>query len=81
MDIREQAKEVIISKDGIAESADFVAAGIMEGFCRKIDTEMEDYSTVLRTIGVSPTKPNTIPAEIMDFTKQWTAGGCNWRKL
>lgn len=28
MDIREQVKEVIINKGGIAKSADFVAAGI-----------------------------------------------------
>lgn len=42
-----------------------------KGFCRKIDTKTDDYSTVLRTIKEYLTKPFTAVVEGKEFSKQW----------
>lgn len=49
-----------------------------KAFVRKIDTKIDDYSTVLKTIKTFLTKPFTAAVENKDFTKQWYADSGNW---
>jgi hypothetical protein len=48
-------------------------------FCRKIDTKIDDFSTVLKTMKVFLSKPFAAAVERKNFTKQWAALNCEWK--
>lgn len=47
-------------------------------FCRKIDTQTDDYSTVLRTIKDFLTKPIIAAINVTRFNEQWIAATNTW---
>ena len=47
-------------------------------FIHKIDTETDDYSTVLKTIEMFLTKPFTATVENKDFSEQWYSDQNKW---
>ena len=49
-----------------------------KAFIRKIDTKMDDYSTVLKTIKEFLTKPFTAAARGKEFTEKWSATNGEW---
>ena len=49
-----------------------------KAFCRKIDTQTDDFSTVLRTIKVFLTKPFTVAVKGEEFTEKWSAADGEW---
>lgn len=49
-----------------------------KAFCRKIDTNTNDYSTVLKTINVFLIKPFTAAVEGKGFDEQWSAANGEW---
>ena len=51
-----------------------------KAFCRKIDTQTDDFSTVLRTIKVFLTKPFMAVLSKTEFSQQWIAAESQWKK-
>ena len=51
-----------------------------KAFCRKIDTETEDFNTVLRMIKVFLNEPFAAAVESAEFTKQWSTANGKWIK-
>lgn len=51
-----------------------------KAFVRKIDTKIDDYSTVLKTIKTFLTRPFTAAVESKEFTEQWIAAENQWKK-
>lgn len=49
-----------------------------KAFCRKIDTQTDDFNTVLKIIGVFLTKPFTIAVEGKEFTEKWSSADSEW---
>lgn len=49
-----------------------------KAFVRKIDTKMDDYSTVLKNIKVFLTKPFTAAIRDKEFTEKWSAANDEW---
>lgn len=49
-----------------------------KAFCRKIDTQTDDFDTVLKIIGVFLTKPFTVAVEGKEFTEKWSAADGEW---
>lgn len=49
-----------------------------KAFCRKIDTQTDDFDTVLKIIGVFLTKPFTVAVEGKEFTEKWSAADVEW---
>ncbi len=49
-----------------------------EAFCRKIDTQTDDFNTVLKIIGAFLTKPFTVAVEGKEFTEKWSAADGEW---
>ena len=49
-----------------------------KAFCRKIDTQTDDFDTVLKIIGVFLTKPFTVAVEGKEFTEKWSAANGGW---
>ena len=49
-----------------------------KAFVRKIDTKMDDYSTVLKTIKAFLTEPFVAAVEGKEFTDNWTAQNGRW---
>ena len=49
-----------------------------KAFCRKIDTQTDDFSTVLRTIKVFLTEPFTAAVTGKEFTEKWSAADGEW---
>lgn len=49
-----------------------------KAFCRKIDTETDDFGTVLRTIKVFLTEPFTAAVKSNEFTEKWSAADGEW---
>ena len=49
-----------------------------KAFVRKIDTKMDDYSTVLKTIKTFLTKPFMATFENKEFIQQWSAYSGKW---
>lgn len=50
-----------------------------KAFCRKINTQTDDYGTVLRTIKMFLTKPFTAAVEKEEVTNHWKASDCEWK--
>ena len=70
----EQFKQVMSFADDAAMQKKWKA------FCRKIDTQTDDFSTVLRTIKVFLTKPFTVAVKGEKFTDQWYSSENKWNK-
>ena len=51
-----------------------------KAFCRKIDTQTDDFSTVLRTIKVFLTRPFIAVLSKTEFSQQWIAAETQWKK-
>lgn len=51
-----------------------------KAFCRKIDTKVDSYSTVLRTIRVFLTKPIAAVVNKDVFNQEWIATTNEWRQ-
>lgn len=51
-----------------------------KAFVRKIDTKIDDYSTVLKTIEAFLTKPFTAALEKTEFSEHWNAAENQWKK-
>lgn len=49
-----------------------------KSFCRKIDTNNDDYSSVLKTIKAFLTKPFTATVRGKEFTEKWSATNVEW---
>jgi predicted nucleotidyltransferase component of viral defense system len=49
-----------------------------KAFCRKIDTNTDDYNTVLRTIKTFLTGPYTAVVENKEFAESWSAFNGKW---
>lgn len=49
-----------------------------KAFVRKIDTQTDDYSTVLKTINAFLTKPFTAAVGGKEFTEKWSATNSEW---
>ena len=49
-----------------------------KAFCRKIDTQTDDFNTVLKIIGVFLTKPFTVAVEGKEFTEKWSSADSEW---
>lgn len=49
-----------------------------KAFCRKIDTQTDDFNTVLKIIGVFLTKPFTVVVEGKEFTEKWSSADSEW---
>lgn len=49
-----------------------------KAFVRKIDTKMDDYGTVLRTIKIFLMKPFKAAIESKEFVEQWSAQNTEW---
>lgn len=49
-----------------------------KAFCRKIDTETDDDSTVLKTIKAFLTEPFTAAVRDKEFTGKWSAADGEW---
>ncbi len=50
-----------------------------KAFIRKIDTQTDDYSTVLKTINVFLTEPFIAAVENREFEEKWTAADGRWK--
>ena len=51
-----------------------------KAFCRKIDTQTDDFNTVLRTIKVFLTRPFIAVLSKTEFSQQWIAAETQWKK-
>ena len=51
-----------------------------KAFCRKIDTQTDDFSIVLRTIKVFLTKLFIAVLSKTEFSQQWIAAESQWKK-
>lgn len=51
-----------------------------KAFVRKIDTETDDYSTVLKIIKAFLAKPFTATVKGKEFTEKWSAAENQWKK-
>lgn len=49
-------------------------------FCRKIDTQTDDFNTLLKIIEAFLTKPFTAAVKIEKFTDQWYSSENKWNK-
>lgn len=49
-----------------------------KAFCRKIDTQTDDFNTVLKIIGMFLTKPFTVAVEGKEFTEKWSSADSEW---
>lgn len=49
-----------------------------KAFCRKVDTQTDDFNTVLKIIGVFLTKPFTMAVEGKEFTEKWSSADSEW---
>lgn len=49
-----------------------------KAFCRKIDTQTDDFNTVLKIIGAFLTKPFIVAVEGKEFTEKWSAADGEW---
>ena len=49
-----------------------------KAFCRKIDTQTDDFNTVLKIIEVFLTKPFTVVVKSNEFTDKWSAADGEW---
>lgn len=49
-----------------------------KAFCRKIDTQTDDFNPVLKIIGVFLTKPFTMAVEGKEFIEKWSAAAGEW---
>lgn len=47
-------------------------------FCRKIDTQTDDFNTVLKIIEAFLTKPFTVAVKGEKFTEKWSAANGEW---
>ena len=54
------------------------ATALKSVFCRKIDTQTDDFNPVLKIIGVFLTKPFTVAVEGKEFTEKWSATDGEW---
>ena len=70
----EQFKQVMSFADDSAMQKKWKA------FCRKIDTQTDDFSTVLRTIKVFLTRPFIAVLSKTEFSQQWIAAETQWKK-
>ena len=70
----EQFKQVMSFADDAAMQKKWKA------FCRKIDTQTDDFSTVLRTIKVFLTRPFIAVLSKTEFSQQWIAAETQWKK-
>lgn len=50
-----------------------------KAFCRKIDTKIDDFNTVLKIIEAFLTKPFTVAVKSSKFTEKWSAAGGKWQ--
>lgn len=50
-----------------------------KAFCRKIDTKIDDFNTVLKIIEAFLTKPFTVAVKSNEFTEKWSAAGGKWQ--
>ena len=57
---------------------DFAMQKKWKAFCRKIDTQTDDFNTVLKIIGVFLTKPFTVAVEGKEFTEKWSSADSEW---
>lgn len=49
-----------------------------KAFCRKIDTQTDDFNTVLKIIEAFLTKPFTVAVKGEKFTEKWSAANGEW---
>ncbi len=49
-----------------------------KAFCRKIDTQTDDFNTVLKIIGAFLTKPFIVAVEGKEVTEKWSAADGEW---
>lgn len=49
-----------------------------KAFCRKIDTQIDDFNTVLKIIEAFLTKPFTVAVKGEEFTEKWSANNGEW---
>ena len=49
-----------------------------KAFCRKIDTQSNNFNTVLKTIEAFLTEPFTAAVKGKGFTKKWSAADGEW---
>ena len=49
-----------------------------KAFCHKIDTQTDDFNTVLKIIEMFLTKPFTVAVKSKEFTEKWSAAGGEW---
>ena len=49
-----------------------------KAFCHKIDTQTDDFNTVLKTIEMFLTKPFTVSVKSEEFTEKWSAADGEW---
>lgn len=49
-----------------------------KAFCRKIDTQTDDFNTVLKIIEVFLTEPFTVVVKNNEFTEKWFAANGEW---
>lgn len=49
-----------------------------KAFCRKIDTQTDDFNTVLKIIEAFLTEPFTAAARSNNFTEKWSAANDEW---
>lgn len=68
----EQFEQVMSFADGSAMQKKWKA------FCRKIDTQTDDFNPVLKIIGVFLTKPFTVAVEGKEFTEKWAVADGEW---
>ena len=49
-----------------------------KAFCHKIDTQTDDFNTVLKIIEMFLTKPFTVAVKSEEFTEKWSASDGEW---
>ena len=49
-----------------------------KAFCHKIDTQTDDFNTVLKIIEMFLTKPFTVAVKSEEFTEKWSAADGEW---
>ena len=49
-----------------------------KAFCRKIDTQTDDFNTVLKIIEVFLTEPFTAAVRSNKFTEKWSTANGEW---
>ncbi len=52
-----------------------------KAFCRKIDTKTDDYTTVLKTIGIFLSEPFIAAVRDSAFTKKWWVSLTEWKAV